>query len=1280
MTTKILNTAVTGGYTLSAAYSALYAYSSITGASYYGYSGFVGGAGGVGLTSAHGAVVHNNGVITGGDGGPGSYPQTGVPLPGYPGDPGYVGGAGGAGVSLTGGTLVNYEQIFGGAGGKGGTGGPGGSGANGGNGGAGGAGGAGVTLAGASLTNDYFISGGAGGMGGSGGAGGAGGSAGAKGPGGAAGDGVDVIGGGTITNDSGATISGSIGVKDTGAGGVTITNFATIAGMTNSVAFTAATDRLIALAGSTFIGAVAGGGGTLELEDGAGTITSLGAAGAITGDIVMTFGGFGTYVFDKGSSLTLEGSSVLAAGQTLTNAGTVSNVGGLDVSGALVNTGQFDGGVGVAAGAITNLGAITGGVDMTAGRLTNGSASTTAATVSGDTYGVYANTTAPATVTNFGTIQGGTVGGLDAGVWLNDGGRITNGSATDAKALISGFRGVYINGPTSTVTNFGTIEGAGGVAVAFGYATDRLIVEAGSSLIGVAQGGGGSLELAKGTGAISGLGTAFTSFGRYLVDTGGTWTLTGANTLAAGTTLTNSGQLIVTGSLTNLGMVKGAVDAVGGAVSNLGAITAGVALTAGGVTNGSATVTKAQISAVAYGVYATAAAPASVTNFGTIKGGTGGGLDAGVWLNDGGPVTNGSATDTTALISGFRGVYIDGPTSTVTNYGAIEGTGGVAVAFAYDTDRLIIEAGSRLIGVAQGGGGTLELAQGTGTITGLGTAFTGFGQYQIDAGGTWTLTGANTVAAGTTLTNAGLLTLAGSLVNDGAIKGTASGSTSAGVHIGGGALTNGSAAITSALITGAQNGVYADGSGLSVTNFGAITGTANIGVRMQLGGSLTNGSAVDTGALISGGIDGFYADAASTVTNFGTIAGVAVDGARMNGGVLTNGSVSDTKASITGIAEGVYALYASVANFGTISAKSGGGAYLYGAGLNGAVLTNGSASDHTASITGITQGVYAKNASTITNFGVIEGAVSVKLNNAAGRLIVEAGSLLTGVAQGGGGTLELAKGAGSITGLGKAYTGFGQYTVDSGGTWALSGTNTIAAAFGGAGTLSLTGGATTLKAGGALTVAKLNQGGATSVLSIATSTTFAGVLTQTAGTVSVASSNTLTLSGKSDSFAGTLAGAGTVSIAGGGAVTLNAGAKVTVTALGLTQAGSKLTLATSLSYGGTLTQGAATTLALGANALTLTKAATLSGAVTGTGGSLVFARGAETIDAGASLAMSNWTIGGGAAVTLATTLTYGHTFTESVSTLTVAAGKTPDAQRAGGAFAAPTVDGGGLTT
>jgi hypothetical protein len=53
--------------------------------------------------------------------------------------------------------------------------------------------------------------------------------------------------------------------------------------------------------------------------------------------------------------------------------------------------------------------------------------------------------------------------------------------------------------------------------------------------------------------------------------------------------------------------------------------------------------------------------------------------------------------------------------------------------------------------------------------------FTAFGAYMIDAPGTWIVTGANTLAAGQSLTDAGSLTIGGTIANAGTLIAAASG-------------------------------------------------------------------------------------------------------------------------------------------------------------------------------------------------------------------------------------------------------------------------------------------------------------------------------------------------------------------------------------------------------------------------------------------------------------------------------------------------------------------------
>jgi hypothetical protein len=279
-------------------------------------------------------------------------------------------------------------------------------------------------------------------------------------------------------------------------------------------------------------------------------------------------------------------------GVYLTAGGTVTNGGGADRS-ALIE--GYSGIVINGAGTIKNSGTVSAtgtggfGVSLYTGALTNGSANNATALIEGYT-GVYLS--AAAAVTNFGTVWGvGDYGG--AGVSLNAGGSLANGNATDVSATIKGFSGVDAAG-TATITNFGTIDGAAGVAVNLTGAGSALVVEAGSTFLGAVLGGGGTLDLASGTGTLTGLlssggnvtvsgsmaATTFQNFGTVEVGAGAKFTDKGAVTLAAGQVVNDAGTLTLGGAkaaVTNAGLIEttgSGVLTIAGALANSGTVSA----------------------------------------------------------------------------------------------------------------------------------------------------------------------------------------------------------------------------------------------------------------------------------------------------------------------------------------------------------------------------------------------------------------------------------------------------------------------------------------------------------------------------------------------------------------------------------------------------------------------------------------------------------------------------------------------------------------------------------
>jgi hypothetical protein len=161
------------------------------------------------------------------------------------------------------------------------------------------------------------------------------------------------------------------------------------------------------------------------------------------------------------------------------------------------------------------------------------------------------------TVTNLGTIEN--TGG-SAGVHLSAGGVVTNGASGSAAALIAGGTGVLLDGGgTARITNFGTLKGTigiavaagavagttltnsgriigtGGTAVAFGGGNDVLTVDAGAVFAGMVNGGGGADEIvqgAAGTLAVAG----FTGFETIVLFNGGIDKLTLKSTNFTGVT------------------------------------------------------------------------------------------------------------------------------------------------------------------------------------------------------------------------------------------------------------------------------------------------------------------------------------------------------------------------------------------------------------------------------------------------------------------------------------------------------------------------------------------------------------------------------------------------------------------------------------------------------------------------------------------------------------------------------------------------------------------------
>ena len=159
----------------------------------------------------------------------------------------------------------------------------------------------------------------------------------------------------------------------------------------------------------------------------------------------------------------------------------------------------------------------------------------------------------------------------------------------------------------------------------------------------------------------------------------------------------------------------------------------------------------------------------NLTNTGTIIGGAGGAGyyaggngGAGVYLNGGTLVTSGT---------------IDGGAGSDSRH--YYGAPGDSVQFGALAATLELQAGAAFYGVVAANGGVADglmlTGAAAGTLTGLGTQFTGFATIGETASSTWVLTGGNALSHAETLSVAGTLTVSGSLSDAGSLSVAAGG-------------------------------------------------------------------------------------------------------------------------------------------------------------------------------------------------------------------------------------------------------------------------------------------------------------------------------------------------------------------------------------------------------------------------------------------------------------------------------------------------------------------------
>lgn len=323
-------------------------------------------------------------------------------------------------------------------------------------------------------------------------------------------------------------------------------------------------------AGATAIGVVANSAATNN-----GTLT-------ITGGGTGIFGSGDGNVFTNGTSgvitTTGTGANAIAAssgGNTLVNNGSITTQNGASRGLAITGTTSNDNNTLINTGTITTQGPQSHGLYVQTGNNSTFNNSGTITTAGAGARAIY-SVGQSASITNTGTLltTGGSAGATanntvfmqgNAAVLLNSGtiearganadGVLSNTVGSSFTATIQNLAGGQIisqagpairtlNGAT-TIINAGLIAGNGGQALAGGNGNINFILQTGSQITGLADGGNGNNQVRlQGSGTVD---NAFTRF-QTLTMEGDNWTWAGTGTFAD--TFINSGTLTLQTSLT----------------------------------------------------------------------------------------------------------------------------------------------------------------------------------------------------------------------------------------------------------------------------------------------------------------------------------------------------------------------------------------------------------------------------------------------------------------------------------------------------------------------------------------------------------------------------------------------------------------------------------------------------------------------------------------------------------------------------------------------------------
>ena len=815
-------------------------------------------------------------------------------------------------------------------------------------------------------------------------------------------------------------------------------------------------------------GTVALQGGFLTINGGAGVITN------VNNGLIYGVGVQNLSVANLGSGKIAASNGVFSLGlQRNANAGLLSNANAastiLLTNKFLVNTGTVvlnGGGLLLSGSVITNQGSITG-----PGALSSSLYNDTAGVVLATNGVLNVATNAGESVLNLGlfTITGdGTLNVVPA--WLNTngtvnmtGGGLTGGAVTNV-GLLTGFGTI-----SSQLVNLGggtlTASGAGSLTLVAAPTQNGWVNIANAGTLNVLPAwlNSGSVNLQGGSlvgatvtnsGAIFGSGTITSTVrnnsGGTLTASGGTLTLSVAPNQMGSVVISNAATLNVLQAWQNGGTLSlFGGTAIGSGVANTSTITGFGTITPQVQNNGGATL------AATGGTLTLTTAPNQIGTFVVANGGTlnvqpawqNGGL-----LNMAGGTAIGSTITNAARVDGFGTIT----PQLVNNAGAsiTANNGTLTLSAAPNQLGSVVISNGATLNVLQAWQNSGAMGVRGGTVIGSTIA----NAARVDGFGTITPQLVNN--AGATLTpNAGLLTLALALMQNGTV-----------VVTNGGTLN----VLSAWQNSGTVSFLGGDVIGATVTNAGTMTGFGGVqSVVNNLGLYVTNGTLHVTTSLVqNGGVDvaaNSKLDVTPTWLNNGS---VVIGGGFINGGTLTNaasallrgfGTVSNAMVNLgtTIVTNGTLNLINTLIQSGTIGVA------------NAATLNSVLAWQNSGTVNlqgGSVVGGQLTNAGSLSGSGTIGTSV---INNNSGTITASSGGTLTLTAiplQNGLvnilGTLNVASAwsngnAGTVTINGGVLTG-GTFTVD--GTVAGNGTIAANTVIGNAKTVTVSGGQLNLTA------------------------------------------------------------------------------------------------------------------------------------------------------------------------------------------------------------------------